>query len=444
MIRYLLSIVLCLLLTVSTHAQSPQSCANNPSNTVAPFNAVQLTTKTEAYSFFPNIAETFKPLIVDYLNMRGSSDLTRALRNTLVTWDNTPYDVVAQVIERDITGDDVPEVLAVVNVTAGNDYNGVIFEFSCQNGQYSGDAINELHGFGNSEDYLHRNAPSIRTIVDLTGDTIPEVIVVRIVNITAPFVDYTFTIFDAKGQALGEIGFTDGAGEIRDVDSDGHYEIVLQSLRYEDSDPFAWSRLDRDQETVWSWDGKAFSAVCTQSTSPAQYRVQAVQDGGYALQCRHYQQAAVFYQQVIDDNTLLGWSEADNRCPGCDPTMDYDQWAAVAYTTQLDGYVIPDTHERVRLTAYARYRLVITYALLDDATAVQAQLDALNTDSTQTDYSRLALVFWNTYMASRDSHSACEQVRAEADDIGSPLDSYSFSGIKYPMPGLKIEPLCPF
>lgn len=444
---------LLLLMMIATGELSAASAAENcPFNPDAPptaFTDVQVTSRVEDGGMRPTIADAFTPLLLDYLNSRGTPDLEATLNdNLIVMWDNFEAPLFAEVHERDLSGDAVAEVLVLINLFSGAGFSGVIFRFDCMSGQYDGGAIARTGGW-KLEGPIDNGVPHIQALADLTGDWLPEIAVLSVENIAAPFFDYGLTIFDANGHQIGHVGLYYAGGDIRDVDADGDFEIVARYPHFEDVSGFEWSRLDRDSEEIWSWNGQGFQNICSDHITPPAYRVQAIQDGGEALLCSHFQQAVVFYQQAIDDDTLLGWSEADNRCPGCDPLRDYEQWAVMAFTAREDGYPVPDMNERPRLTAYARYRLVVAYAALGQLDLAQEQLTILKRDfpsaSIGHEYVLLAETFLEAITGGVDTAVACAQVNTEAASAGveSPLNAYNFSGVIVSPGNVKQEEVCP-
>jgi hypothetical protein len=384
-------------------------------------------------------ADTFAPLLLDYLNTQGSP---AGLGTELdYAW---PGRVTAQVMERDLTGDAVAEVIVQINRFTGATYNGAILVFRCAGGQYNGGVVRELNGW--AVEFLDgSDAPAIRAVADLTGDRLPELVVSFISAFPAPAYERTFSILTPEGDEIGRAvaGFY-GDGVVRDSDADGTFELVLTQPRLVRQDPYQWSRLDRDGETIVAWDGEAFAVACSRRVTPPVYRIQAVEDGENALGCGHYAQAVAFYRMAIEDNTLIGWSEADNYCPGCERAYAAEDSAgAEGYARQFD-YPVPDPGERPYLAAFARYRLVMLYAALGDVAESEAQYDQLASEvgSPGAEFVEAAAIFREAFQADGDAGLACERVQAEAPEIESPFARYVFLSDRPPVN--RTTDQCPF
>jgi hypothetical protein len=185
-----------------------------------------------------------------------------------------------------------------------------------------------------------------------------------------------------------------------------------------------------------------FEMVCKREAMPAQYRVQLLIDASDSLACGDIEGAIAAYEQLITDDSLLPWTEADNLCPGCDPESgDYAMRVEVA---KDEGYLIPDPAEWIRLSAYARFRLVQIYAHEGNEDAAQEQLQALGdleADAPGIEYVRLAEIYWRTFEESGEIEAACQAVTEAAGGVTSPLVDYVFLG--YGLNPLD-EPLCAF
>ncbi len=448
MVKWLLMTAVCFLggamITTPMRAQAC-SPAGTPTPSDSPFDTIHVTSTVIDNGVVPATDAAFDVALADYLNQHGTADLSLELNGIgSIQWDDFMAPVSAQVFERDVSGDGVAEVIVMIDLNSGAGFSAGIFRYDCQNGRYSGGQIARTSGW-RVENSFGDSAPEIKALVDLTGDRLPEMVVYRVLNVVGAFDDTAFTIFDAKGKLLGEVG--NGNGEVRDSDRDGLPDLVTHAPFYKSSDSFSWSRLGRDTDTVWKWDGHTFSPVCHFAVTPPSYRVQAVLDGGTSLACGHYQQAVAFYQQAIEDNTLIGWSEADNLCPGCDPAVDYDQWAVMAYEARQQGFSVPDTDERPRLTAYARYRLVVTYASLNQTAEAEQELTRLAKDfpagAVGHEYVLLAQTFRDTFKSKGDVKSACQQVNDSAGQLESPLNHYAFAGVNSGIVDVKWEAVCP-
>jgi hypothetical protein len=92
------------------------------------------------------------------------------------------------------------------------------------------------------------------------------------------------------------------------------------------------------------------------------------------------------------------------------------------------------------LRAFAGYRLVVVDAIVgqeDDARAVQETLRQEAADST---FTRLALVFWDTYGMTGDLKTACGQVTRQVKENPAALEALSV--VASSVPGLSADELC--
>jgi len=183
-----------------------------------------------------------------------------------------------------------------------------------------------------------------------------------------------------------------------------------------------------------------FEMAYKREAAPAKFRVQLLVDATNALDCGDVEGAIAAYQRLITDDTLLPWTEADNICPGCDPESgDYAMRVEVA---REEGYLIPDPMEWIRLSAYARFRLVQIYAREGKEAAAREQLRALENlvdNVPGIEYAYLAEIYWQAFAESGEIDDACQAVMQAAEGLTSPLEDYNFATYE-PLD----EPLCAF
>lgn len=339
----------------------------------------------------------------------------------------------------DVTGDTMPDVVMDFSLFVEGQYaDGAIFVFMCQEGRYKGGAVAVIGGqlFSTQDP-----DPGIRATQDMNQDGVPE-IVFSYIEIIGTHANFTrvFRILEWDGSKFADLiqgdpyhpnaaSVNNGDGVIRDTDGDGTLELVLTNGIGRGAEMNGPQRACTD---VWAWNGVAFTLDCVES-GPPEYRFQAVQDGDDATLCGHYDKALTFYQQAIFDDQLLGWSP-DRLWPdslyGTDPTPT------------------PDPDERPRLSAYARYRIMLLYIVqgfMPESQIVYETLqDEFPAGAIGHQYAELATVFWEEYDASGDIAAACgkalEYASTHADEVLSPLGSgfYGFGQRDYAP-----EDICP-
>lgn len=176
--------------------------------------------------------------------------------------------------------------------------------------------------------------------------------------------------------------------------------------------------------------------------TPATYRIQAVWDGDEASRLGRWEDAMGFYQQVLDDETLLPWSPEfyGLYAPACG-------WVG---PTPFPTHPAPEVEELPRLQAYARYRLLLIATLrgnLAEAQRLQARLQAdFPPGQVGHPYAALAEIFLTAYATHPDLGAACQSAvqfaEAHAPDILEPLDSEHYGGYT-PMYIYFPEEICP-
>jgi hypothetical protein len=127
------------------------------------------------------------------------------------------------------------------------------------------------------------------------------------------------------------------------------------------------------------------------------YRLHAIWDGDDASRLGDYAEALALYQRAIFDESLLGW------------------WNPIR-APLLEDYAVPpppEPDERPRLSAYARYRIVLLHVVQGNLREAQIAYDTLQSrfaaDSVGHQYAELARVYWEEYDSSHDVGSACDK-----------------------------------
>jgi len=147
----------------------------------------------------------------------------------------------------------------------------------------------------------------------------------------------------------------------------------------------------RAEKQVWEWNGAQYVKAATE-LSPVEYRIHAIYEGDDAFRAGETDRAVEWYSRAILDDSLKDWH------------------AEIGYRTQTD---------RVVLTAYARYRLLLIGVRRGDANA-RDQLDALLAEnpagSPAYETARMAQVFWDSYQSTSSWNEACTAANAYANE----------------------------
>jgi hypothetical protein len=174
-----------------------------------------------------------------------------------------------------------------------------------------------------------------------------------------------------------------GELEIKDVDGDGVGEIV-QHVGMIGS---AGAGVQRTFDETYAWNGTQYALKTRVVTSP-QYPIHYLNDADNAMDKGDYGAAIPLYQKVIDDPNPLTFLSQD---------------------------------EAPALKAYARYRLMLAYALGGDAAKAQAAHDELAgqfagapSEAPGASFAHFADLFWDAYQAAKDVKAGCAAVIAQA------------------------------
>jgi hypothetical protein len=391
------------------------------------------------------VAEMFEAQILDYLNGGGDAQGLQTALTGLAVADGSGEDwqTKSQAFSADVTGDTTPEVILDLSVFIADQFaDGALFAYRCQAGQYVGGVVDRFAGQLLSAESAD---PGIRAIQDMNGNGRSE-IVFSYTPVVGTHNDFAreFRIVEwdgarfvglirSNGHSPDVAEVRNGDGEILDTDGDGMLELQLTSgvgPRIIDSA----SALDRPRSDTWAWDGEAFVLASSVPTSPPVFRIQAIWDGDAATLRGEYEEALGYYQQAIDDEALFGWSQG--RTPS-DAAYSF-----VATPT-------PDPEERRRLSAYARYRMLLVHAVsgsMQDAHTTYASLREESPDGAVGDeYVALADAFWDGYGARGEVEASCQRAReyagAHNEQVLGPLGS-AFYGIG--SPDYAPEDVCPF
>lgn len=147
----------------------------------------------------------------------------------------------------------------------------------------------------------------------------------------------------------------------------------------------------RAEKQVWAWNGAQYVLKSVEK-APVEYRIHAVYEGDDAFRAGEFDRAVDWYSRVILDDSLKDWHKE------------------IGYRTQND---------RIDLTAYARFRLLLIGVRRGDVNA-RDQLDALLAEnppgSPAFETANMAQVFWDKYQATRSWADACAAADNYAND----------------------------
>jgi hypothetical protein len=190
-----------------------------------------------------------------YLNAGGSAAGLEAALNMLTNEADPPDYVLANVQSIDVTGDEVPEVIADLSIPEVGSYaTTAALVFTCKEGTY----VTALFLLLSPQEGIYpAGGYQILSVEDMNQDGIREVVVTLKV-----FEDRRYYILSWDGNAfislieprfddilLQTVYFVkayDGEGTIMDTDADGSLELLITN----NNDP--------TRQEIWAWNGHAF------------------------------------------------------------------------------------------------------------------------------------------------------------------------------------------
>jgi hypothetical protein len=188
-----------------------------------------------------------------------------------------------------------------------------------------------------------------------------------------------------------------------DWDGDGLLELVMHggTIASLGAGP------QRARTEVYRWDGHTYTLSET-IYDPSNYLYFKVTDANQALLNGEYERAATLYREAIQNPDLDVWIEES---------------------------------ERKELIAFARYRLALTYLLLNQIGEAESARDELLTQQPEHIYAQVVSILWGTYLIDGNVMAACEEVgnfsaaHPEAADV---LADYGYGN-----PTFTPEEICP-
>jgi hypothetical protein len=165
----------------------------------------------------------------------------------------------------------------------------------------------------------------------------------------------------------------------------------------------------------WTWDeGQQAFLPSPDTYLSSNFRIHKLHDADQAAQNGDYEEAIELYTAVIEDDELLDYMEP--------------------------------TAERPQLAAYASFRLMLTYLLMNELSQAETIHSSIMTDypagSPASDFAGMADAFWNKYQSSMDIGSACLAAQSFADSNPETILEPLYYG--YANPTYEATDICPF
>lgn len=361
-------------------------------------------------------AETFISKVGNFLNAGGTP-------GALVNAYQPDYARDEVIRAKDVTGDDIPELLLV------NTFASVAF--ICVDGSYQSLSLPVKLG-----DRFDK--PSFNNIVDMTNNGINEIITVafsgQIVSIMA-WDGVQFQLLNGgKLPTYYEHfpcmnSYMQSSIETSDQDGDGLLELVLhQDIPHRNG--YIAGLPWRTETRTCAWNGKAFSLSHVELAEPT-YRFQAVQDADRAALAGDDEKASLLYEKVIQIDRLDWWSQARHDYEGNLPLPE-NFAATITYNpTPLPG-MKPDPDEAPTLKAYAYFRLMVLHTTQGATAEAQIAYNTLQEtfpkDTPGYDHAEMASAFWQEYETSKSIENACAKAVEYASQHPTEILSYLGNG----------------
>lgn len=383
---------------------------------------------------------SYPQAILDFLNAGGTV-------KSLIKYLDLP---ARYLTEEDLTGDGVPELVAV---TRGLDV------FTCNAGQY----LHALHVYAES-------APSILAIQDMNLNRIPELVLEDEVFSAE---SRSYQIYEWNGSEFQSLiwGSEDllawsstregrsfswyndsiypepriqgiaSEATIRDLDGNGTQELIVRnqvlSVRLRGYSPW------RATIETYKWNGVIFLWDRTEIEPPV-YRFQAVQDADRLALLGEYEKALDLYQAVISDTRLSAWA----------PENYQEQIETEGQRTPTPTPIPLIQEEYDHLAAYAYYRILLLHVIQGDLASAQHVYETLQEKFPKGEagylYVEMAKAFWEEYRSSGSTREACAPAIRYAEDHQSDIFAHlGNSGLDYYSHGVQSHyylpwDLCPF
>lgn len=354
------------------------------------FNPALTLTLDPATTDFP----TLTPDLLAYLNAGGNPRTITLTDGRATVWD------------ANVMGDNVPDWvldLAFYGGTSVDSYvAGAIYAVTCTDDRltYTGDIVLDYYGWRGG-DWMGAEA-GLLALEDVDGDGAAELIHNAITNIAAhgwATREYGAWHWDASDGWRNLMPTTDSRYGVATLNAalDPAPETMtlwLEEPQFRHHNYEEWSRLQRGYRYEWGMGADGLlEVVCQQAATPAEYRIQALEDATNAIHCGDLTGAMSLYMAAYDDPDLLPWTRVDNLCTGCDPLDNAADLAVREDTLAAEGYTLPDVERDDDLRAYAMYRLMMVYNLMGFPDAAEAAYQELEAAYPTHRYTQLAAAY---------------------------------------------------
>jgi hypothetical protein len=336
--------------------------------------------------------------IIAYLNdSQGDVD---GLRKGLESWDALRH--VADLLRADVDDDGKGELLLII-VDPSSEYGinlaGDVLVIDIDGQEYS-------LAYGATRDLLILD-PSLLEVDDVNRDGYTELA-------------FTSTSCGAHTCVTTVHIAASGTGMYRDL-TNGGIEMSFAEVHFSDWDGDDLPELvmyggiigsagagpQRDRTEVYRWDGLTYTLSET-VYDPSNYLYFKVLDANQALLEGKYERAVTLYHEAIENPDLEIWMEES---------------------------------EREELTAFARYRLSLTYLLLGEIGEAQLARDELLMEQPESIYAQVVTVLWDTYPMDKGLRAACEAVGSYA--AAQPEAAAVLADYGYGNPTFTPKEVCP-
>jgi hypothetical protein len=337
--------------------------------------------------------------------------------------------------DRDFTADGVPEIMVVAfDPVRVEDFPppGDLFVFGCRDGAYR-----LLHQAGYGVD---RSAPVLHSADDLNGNRINDLVYsVRTCGETScldeiHILEWSLPVENFASLLAEDVIQPNADVVVSDVDEDRLIEVSVTTGLV----PLPEAGPQRQITSIYRWDGTLYTL--SETIKPiGEYRIHVIHDADDLLLAGDYGEAVTEYRKAINSDSLESWAYPDE-----------------------------DQH----LRAFARYRLMLSYARAGDLTAAQTAHDDLmaiynpvpqpppcdpaadpncQLPPTATpffgpqpgvEFARMADLFWADFSVNRNIRQACGLVVGYARTNPTALDvlnSFGFTNRQYAP-----DDICPF
>lgn len=354
----------------------------------------------------PTDFEGYPDAIQAFLSAGGSLE---TLRSRLREW-NALSEGQDQVVAADVNGDGTDEVIVSVIDPQGQLIAppGALLVFACSEGTYT-----RLYREGGGKSETFDPSTRLVRVADLTQDGLPDV--VYILRTCGAHTCYErLRVLGWDGSELVNL-----MGGTLDLP---YPSYTVEPMRIEATSGGIGSvgaEPQRRHTEIWTWNGTVFTRT-EMIYEPAVYRYHVLLDGDRALLSGDYAGATDAYRRVLNDDALKEWGG--------------------------ESGMMTAAEERAQLSAFARWRLVLTHLLAERSQEAQLAYDTLQQlypSGAGQDVAQMARVFWTTYQAGGTVSGGCSAVTADVDSYRSILEFYN-RNYGYANPNWESKDLCPF